>query len=287
MQAMIDQLQHMKLTGLLEAWREQQALPTYHDLSFDERLAFMVEREYIRRQNQRMQRRLRQARLPVHATLDAVDFDVPRGLRKIQFLEFAQGHWLQENLSLILLGPTGVGKSFLGAVLAHHLCKQGHTVRYIKTADLVLELKLAKGDGSYPKLRKQLAAYDLLVLDEWLRDPLSVFEAREVLDILDERFRKASCLFATQMPLEQWHSQIQDPTLADAILDRIIHDAMKVPLRGESMRKLTSKLTLKPEGEISNDRSDEEKTTREATPKSNPKTQKEKKNEKMEGQMGE
>lgn len=243
MQATIDQLQQMKLTGILEAWREQQTLPTYHDLSFDERLALMVEREYIRRQNQRLQRRLKHARLPVQATLDAVDFDIPRGLQKIQFLEFAQGHWLQENLSLVLMGPTGVGKSFLAAVLANHLCKQGHTVRYIKTADLVLELKLAKGDGSYPKLRKQLAAYDLLVLDEWLRDPLSVYEAREVLDILDERFRKASCLFATQMPLEQWHPQIQDPTLADAILDRIVHDAMKVTLRGESMRKLTSKLT--------------------------------------------
>lgn len=249
MQAMIEQLQHMKLTGLLEAWREQQALPTYHDLSFDERLALMVEREYIRRQNQRMQRRLRQARLPVHATLDAVDFDVPRGLKKIQFLEFAQGHWLQENLSLIFLGPTGVGKSFLAAVLAHHLCKQGHTVRYIKTADLLLELKLTKADGSYPKLRKQLAAYDLLVLDEWLRDPLSLYEAREILDVLDERFRKASCLFATQIPVEQWHPQIQDPTLADAILDRIVHDAMKVPLRGESMRKLTSKLTPKKEND--------------------------------------
>jgi len=243
MQATIDQLQQMKLTGILEAWREQQTLPTYHDLSFDERLALMVEREYIRRQNQRLQRRLKHARLPVQATLDAVDFDIPRGLQKIQFLEFAQGHWLQENLSLVLMGPTGVGKSFLAAVLANHLCKQGHTVRYVKTADLVLELKLAKGDGSYPKLRKQLAAYDLLVLDEWLRDPLSVYEAREVLDILDERFRKASCLFATQMPLEQWHPQIQDPTLADAILDRIVHDAMKVTLRGESMRKLTSKLT--------------------------------------------
>ncbi len=249
MQVMIDQLQQMKLTGLLEAWREQQALPTYHDLSFDERLALMVEREYIRRQNQRMQRRLRQARLPVHATLDTVDFDVPRGLKKIQFLEFAQGHWLQKKLSLILLGPTGVGKSFLASVLANHLCKQGHTVRYIKTADLVLELKLTKADGSYPKLRKQLAAYDLLVLDEWLRDPLSLFEAREILDVLDERFRKASCLFATQIPVEQWHPQIQDPTLADAILDRIVHDAMKVSLRGESMRKLTSQLTPQKEND--------------------------------------
>lgn len=254
MQATIDQLQQMKLTGLLEAWREQQTLPTYHDLSFDERLALMVEREYIRRQNQRLQRRLRQARLPIQATVDAVDFNVPRGLRKMQFLEFAQGHWLTEHLCLILMGPTGVGKSFLASVLAEHLCRQGHTVRYIKTADLILQLKLSKGDGSYPKLRKQLAAYDLLVLDEWLRDPLAVNEAREVLDILDERYRKASCLFATQMPVEQWHPQIQDPTLADAIVDRIVHDSMQLSLRGESMRKLTSKLNQ------TKDKKDETKT---------------------------
>lgn len=243
MQVTIQQLQQMKLTGLLEAWQEQQALATYHDLSFNERLALMVEREYIRRQNQKLQRRLKQARLPIHASLDSVDFEVPRGLRKIQFLEFAEGHWLQEHLSLVLMGPTGVGKSFLAAVLAHHLCKQGHSVRFIKTAELILELKLSQGDGSYPKLRKQLAAYDLLVFDEWLRDPLSVYEAREILDILDDRFRKASCLFATQMPIEQWHPQIQDPTIADAILDRIVHDSLKVSLNGESMRKLTSKLT--------------------------------------------
>jgi DNA replication protein DnaC len=131
----------------------------------------------------------------------------------------------------------------LACVLADHLCKQGHTVRYFKTTDLILQLKLSKGDGSYPRLRRQLASIDLLVLDEWLRDPLMVQEAREVLDILDERYRQTSCLFVTQMPIEQWHPQIQDPTLADAILDRIIHDAIKVSLQGESMRKLTSKLS--------------------------------------------
>lgn len=259
MQATIDQLKNLKLTGMLDAWREQQAQSTYHDLSFDERFTLLVEREHLRRQELRLNRRLKQARLPVPATIDAVDFEVKRGLGKLKFLEFAQGHWLSDNLNLILLGPTGVGKSFLAAVLADHLCRQGHRVRYFKTADLLMELKFSKGDGSYPKLRKQLAGFDLLVLDEWFRDPLGANEARELLDILDERYRRASCLYVSQMPVEQWHLQIQDPTLADAILDRIVHDSIQVTLKGESMRKLTSKLNSKKEKTDDKDPPKEEK----------------------------
>ena len=116
-------------------------------------------------------------------------------------------------------------------------------MRYFKTADLLSELKLAKVDGSFPKLRKHLASFDLIVLDEWLRDALSPNQARDFLDFLDDRYRRASCLFATQFPVDQWHPQIQDPTLADAILDRIVHDSLRLPLKGESMRKLTSALT--------------------------------------------
>jgi DNA replication protein DnaC len=243
----IEQLKDLKLLGLLDAWQEQQSLTTFHDLSFDERLGLLVEREYLRRQNQRLQRRLSQAHLPIHASLDLVDFEVPRGLRKVQFLELAQGQWVQNRLSLILLGPTGVGKSFLACVLADHLCKQGHSVRYIKTADLLMELRLARADGSFQKLRKQLALYSLLVLDEWLRDPLSIVDARELLDLLDDRFRKTSCIFVTQVPVTQWHPQIQDPTLADAILDRIVHDSLRLSLKGESMRKLTSQITAQKE----------------------------------------
>jgi DNA replication protein DnaC len=243
MKQTIEQLKDLKLWGLLDAWQEQQSLTTFHDLSFDERLGLLVEREYLRRQNQRLQRRLSQAHLPIHASLDLVDFEVPRGLRKVQFLELAQGQWVQNRFSLILLGPTGVGKSFLACVLADHLCKQGHSVRYIKTADLLLEVRLARADGSFLKLRRQLALYSLLVLDEWLRDPLSILEAREILDLLDDRFRKKSCIFVTQVPVTQWHPQIQDPTLADAILDRIVHDSLRLSLKGESMRKLTSQLS--------------------------------------------
>lgn len=248
MQQTLEQLKDMKLTGLIEAWQQQQAQPTYHDLSFNERLALLVEREYLRRQQQRQQRRLKQAKLFVGAAMADVDFDVPRGLKKAQFLEWAQGQWLVEHLNLVLLGPTGTGKTFLSCVLADHLCKQGHTVRYLKTADLVIELKLAKADGSFPRLRKRLAGFELIILDEWLRDPLPKADAREILDFLDDRYRRSSCLFATQFPVNQWHQQIQEPTLADAILDRIVHDSLRLVLKGESMRKLTSK--VKPMKEV-------------------------------------
>lgn len=242
MQQTLEQLKDMKLTGLLEAWQEQQAQPTYHDLSFNERLALLVEREYLRRQQQRLKRRLKQAKLFVGAAISDVDFEVPRGLKKAQFLEWAQGQWLADHLNLVLLGPTGTGKTFLSCVLANHLCKHGHPVRYIKTAELVMELKLAKADGSFPRLRKRLAGFELIILDEWLRDPLPKADAREILDFLDDRYRRSSCLFATQFPVNQWHQQIQEPTLADAILDRIVHDSLRLVLKGESMRKLTSKV---------------------------------------------
>lgn len=242
MQQTLEQLKDMKLTGLLEAWQEQQEQPTYHDLSFNERLALLIEREYLRRQQQRLKRRLKQAKLFVGAAIADVDFEVPRGLKKAQFLEWAQGQWLADHLNLVMLGPTGTGKTFLSCVLADHLCKQGHPVRYIKTADLVMELKLAKADGSFPRLRKRLAGFELIILDEWLRDPLPKADAREILDFLDDRYRRSSCLFATQFPVNQWHQQIQEPTLADAILDRIVHDSLRLVLKGESMRKLTSKV---------------------------------------------
>ena len=242
MQQTLEQLKDLKLNGFLEAWKQQQSQPTYQDLPFDERLALLVECEYLRRHNQRQQRRLKQAKLFIGVSLAEVDFEVPRGLKKAQFLQWAQGQWLAQHLNLILVGPTGTGKTFLSCVLADQLCKQGYSVRYFKTMELLGELKLAKADGSFPKLRRRLASFDLIILDEWLRDPLPTLDAREILDFLDERYRRLSCLFATQFPVNQWHQQIQDPSLADAILDRIVHDSLRVSLKGESMRKLTSQL---------------------------------------------
>lgn len=215
---------------------------TYHDLAFDERFALLVEREHLRRQNLRLKRRLKQAQLSVQASIEDVDFETPRNLKKVKFLNLAQGQWVADKLHLIVLGPTGTGKSFLANVLAGHLCRQGITVRYYKTAQLLMDIQLAKADGSWPKLSNRLASYQLLIFDEWLRDPLALNQAREMLDLIDCRYRRSACLFATQVPVNKWHAQIEDPTLADAILDRIVHDALRVSLKGESMRKVTSKL---------------------------------------------
>nr|WP_275072617.1 ATP-binding protein [Petrachloros mirabilis] len=144
MQQTIEYLNHLKLTGLLEAWQEQQSQPTYLELSFDERFALLVEREFIRRQNQRLQRRLRQAQLFIGASLSDVNFEVSRGLQKAHFLQWAQGQWVSQHLNLIMVGPTGVGKTFLACALADQLCKHDPRVRYLKTAELICELKFAK-----------------------------------------------------------------------------------------------------------------------------------------------
>jgi DNA replication protein DnaC len=240
--ATVEQLQLLRLSGMLEAWQQQHTSTTFHDLNFDERFALLVEREYLRRAQQKLQRRLKQAQLTMKVTLSEIDFTVSRGLAKSKFLELAQGQWVQEHLHLIMVGPTGVGKTFLASVLADQCAQLGRTVRYFRSSDLILELKLAKADGSWHKFQRHLATFDLLILDDWLRDPLAPNEARDLLDLLDVRYRTASCLFATQLPINQWHQHIHDPTLADAMLDRVVHDALRIALKGESMRKLTSKV---------------------------------------------
>ena len=233
----------MRLTGFIDALQQQQESTQYHALSFDERLSFLVDREYLDRQNRKLKRSLDKAQLKQNATVEDVDFETPRKLNRASFLELAAGTWVSQKHNLLVVGPTGIGKSFLACALADKACKMGFQSRYYRTNTLLSELLLAKADGSYPRLTQQLGKTHLLVMDEWLRDPLTTVQAREVLDILDDRYRKASTLFCSQVPVKEWHSRIEDPSIADAILDRIVHDSLRLELDGNSMRKKTSAIS--------------------------------------------
>jgi len=239
-QIVVEKLRELRLSGFIEGIIEQRTSSRYADLCFDERLGMLVERECMRRKNQQLERRIKSAKLRFSANIESIDFKVERGLSKNLFLELGTCQWVKERKLLILTGPTGVGKSFLACALGDQACKLGYSVLYSRASDLIAELLLAKTDGSFKSLRSRLAKVDLLIIDEWLRDPLEATHAREFLDLTDDRFRTASCLFASQLPIPNWHQRISDPTIADAILDRIIHDASRLELNGDSMRKITS-----------------------------------------------
>lgn len=238
----IQKLQELKLNGFIQALKEQQESTKYQELSFEDRFSFLVDKEYNRRQNMRLQRRLYEAKLKQAGTVENIDFVTNRKLDKKTFLELAGCTWIDNKHNLFITGPTGIGKSFLACALADKACRLGLKAHYIKAAELITQLLIGRADGSYPRLAQKLARTNLLIIDEWLLDPMPQNHAREILDLLDDRFRKASTIFISQLPASDWHQNIQDPTLADAILDRIIHDAFRVELAGESMRKLTTKV---------------------------------------------
>lgn len=259
LQQTIDKLSALKLSGFVAALREQSESTHYQALSFDERLAFLVDKEFMRKEDRRLRKVLKDASLKQSGTVEDLNFSVPRGLSRQQILELSQCDWIRKHHSLIITGPTGAGKSFLACALAHQACKSHLKTHYIKTSQLVFELLLAKTDGSYHKLAARLAKFHLLVLDEWLRDPLSQEQAREILDLLDDRYRKSSTVFISQLPVDSWHQHISDPTLADAILDRVVHDSHRIALKPgpKSMRKLTTEIPdTSLQGEESSLRSD-------------------------------
>lgn len=235
-------LRSFHVPGFIAALIEQRESHAYRDLAFEERLALLIEAEYTRRTSERIARKLKAADLLTQATIDQVDFSVARGLSRTKFLELASGDWMTRAHHLILTGPTGSGKTFIASAVATNVCRKGKSVKYIRAHDLLADILMARSQGTYHKLKLQLAKLHLLIIDEWLREPLPPSHAREFLDLFDDRYRKASCLMISQLPVPDWHSQIQDPTLADAILDRIVHDSLRVDLIGESMRKRTSQL---------------------------------------------
>ena len=239
----LDKLQSLKFTGMVAALADQMAMPDIDELAFEERLGLLVDREITERENRRLTNRLRRARLRHNAALEDIDYRSARGLDKGLIQSLAACQWVKEHLNVLITGPTGVGKTWLACALAQKACREGYTAQYIRLTRLLRELMVAKGDGRYPKLLANLAKVDVLILDDWGLMKLNAENRRDLLEVLEDRHGSRSTVATSQLPIEEWHAVIGDPTLADAILDRLVHNAYKINLRGESMRKRHAKLT--------------------------------------------
>ncbi len=240
---MLDKLQTLRFFGMLSALEEQMKMPDIEKLSFDERFGLLIDREMIDRQNRRFKTRLRKAKLRQNACLEDIDFRHPRGLDKSLMLQLASGQWIKEANNLLIIGPTGVGKTYLACALAHKACQLDYSALYFRLPRLLQQLDIAKGDGRYGKLLKNFAKINLLVIDDWGLKKLIKEQSHDLLEIFEDRHRLRSVLITSQLPVDHWHEIIGNPTLADAILDRLIHNAYRINLMGESMRKKKSNLT--------------------------------------------
>jgi len=236
-QPLLDKLSRLGLAGFRTALEEQLHNPQYADLPFEERLGLLVDREATERADRRLKTRLRQAKLRLPATIEDLDLRHPRGLDKRQVLSLAGCDWIREHHNLLLTGPTGVGKTYLACALAQKACREGFTVRYLRMPELFRDLKVAHVDGRYGKLLSRYARTDLLVLDDWGLSVLTERERRDLYEIFEDRTGRRSTLVASQLPVGKWHQVVGDPTLADAVLDRVVSSAYKIVLKGESMRR--------------------------------------------------
>jgi len=234
----LDQLHALKLDALAAAWTEQQHQADMTALAFDERFGLLVEAEWIARENKRLTRALQEAKLKLsQACIEAIDYPARRELDKAVIRQLATCRWIEEHHNVILVGATGTGKSFVACALAHQACRKGYRAGYRRASRLFHELALARADGTYVRLLSKLARLDVLLIDDWGLAPIQDAERRDLLEILEDRYGVRSTIITSQLPPAQWHDYLADETLADAICDRLLHNAHRLVLKGPSRRK--------------------------------------------------
>ena len=228
----------MRLLGMLDAWREQQSTTSANSLSFDERFALIVDAEELHRENRRLTRYMREAKLRIsNACIEDIDYSAQRSLDRSVVRQLASCRWIAEQQNVTITGATGVGKTYLACALAQQACRKGYRAIYRRASRFFDELTLARADGTYEKLLNRLARVDVLVIDDWGLAPMKPPERRDLLEVLEDRYEARSTIITSQLPTSKWHEHIGDPTLADAICDRVLHNAHKILLKGPSRRK--------------------------------------------------
>jgi DNA replication protein DnaC len=234
----IEKLKALRLDALADAWLQQQAEPGIAKLSFDERLAMLVDAEWMHRENKRLTRCLKEAKLRLsQACIEDVDYPARRELDRAVIRQLATCRWVAEHQDIVVTGATGTGKTYIACALAHQACRKGHRAIYRRASRLADELALARADGSYARLLTKLARADVLVIDDWGHAPMKDQERRDLVEILDDRHGLRSTIMTSQLPVAKWHDHIGDPTNADAICDRVLHGAHRITLKGPSRRK--------------------------------------------------
>jgi DNA replication protein DnaC len=246
-----DRLVALGLTGMARALEEQRKQPDIAALPFEERLGLMIDREAVDRDNRRLSNRLKFAGLRQNAVAEDIDFKALRSLDRALFNKLVAGDWIERKQNLIIIGPTGIGKSFIACALGQKACRDNRAVLYQRVPRLLDALALARGDGRHAGLLRTFARVALLILDDWGLAPLTPDQGRDFLEIVDDRHNRGSTIITSQLPVEHWHEMIPNPTVADAILDRLIHNAHRLQLDGPSMRKLKAGELLGPEPQSS------------------------------------
>lgn len=243
----VERLRQMRLWGMADAFLAQLEQPDAAALSFEDRLGLLVDQEVSYRDNRRLKRLLKEAKLRQQACLEDIDLSVGRGLDRQLIRSLGTGLWVTNHQNVLVTGPTGVGKTYVSCALANAACRQGYSAKYYRVPRLLTDIAVSRGDGSYTRLLRLLSNVEVLVLDDWGLAPLTATEGRELLEVIEDRWQTKSTVVTSQVPVDQWHALIGDPSVADAILDRLVHHAHRIELKGESLRRVKNRLAAQEE----------------------------------------